>query len=165
MKKLTLFVFITLGAVCFAFSMSEKPKKNQNKVHTQKSKLSGKSLGYFAASITSDESRDGQVEITATVVARKNMSSAEFQWKTPKSAKIISGEDSGQVSLARGDQKVFSIIVDKDTVVEGDQLFFFVFEMKNGERHGFSQSFVYSPNNTSKSQIKSKTQKTPKYFE
>ncbi len=160
MKRISIFTLV-LVSTTFAFSMSKKPTKAAQTPVTPK--VSGKSLGYFHTVLWSEDNGNGDLKVIAKVVARKEMNDADFQWKVPGNVQVLSGDSSGDAVFAAGEEKVFSIVVSKDNLNEKDQFFFFVYEMKSGERHGTSQSFIYSTQDVSKSQQKLK--KLPKYYE
>ncbi len=163
MKQQILTTLVILAFSGLSFSMSQKPKA-QNPP-SKAAKVSGKSLGYFQTSLSKVENGNGDITLVARVLARNSMADSVFEWKTPKGASVISGDTSGQTGFDSGEEKIFSIVIDGETVSDKDQFFFFVYQMKNGEKHGASQTLIYSKDDVSKSQQKNNSKKTPKYYE
>ncbi len=163
MKQQVFTTILILSLSTLVFSMSEKPKAQTPPAKA--TKVSGKSLGYFQTSLNKVENGNGDITFVARVLARNAMEDSVFEWKTPEGVSVISGDTNGNTSFNPGEEKTFSIVVDGAEVSENDQFFFFVYKMKNGEKHGVSQTFVYSKDQVSKSQLKKKSKKTPKYYE
>lgn len=161
MSRKHLVIVLIAFSTSLGFAMSKKPAE------TPKSspKVSGKSLGYFHTKMWTEDNGNGDLTLFARVVSRKEMNNSDFKWKLPEGARLISGEQEGQFSFSQGQDKIFSVVVDKASIKDKDQFFFFVYEMKNGEKHGASQNLIYSASDVSKGQLKGNTKKTPKYYE
>jgi hypothetical protein len=93
------------------------------------------------------------------------MQEPQFQWKTPKNVKVVSGALRGSTSLPTDQETFFELTLVADSLQEGDQVYFFVFENNQGERHGISQQYQHSIQGVSKSQMRKTGSKPPRYFQ
>lgn len=164
MSKIIL-AFALLFTMACNPSQSTSSKKGFLKLHHDK-KAFGKSTGYFRIEIKTNSKIDGQIEFIAEVTALKNMGSVDYEWKLPDSLVPLDGPLKNQLDfIGKGSHQV-SIQLRTQDLKDNDQIFFFVYQMKNGERHGASKSFVFSESpKVEASSQKQKFNKTPKYFE
>lgn len=171
MKFFITITSLLLISLDLCFAMGRKPPTSSTKrsmTHQQK-KATGKSLGYFQINIKKLDNNNGEITLVADVLPRQDMPDSEFKWKVPDSVKVISGDKSGSLNLTRNTANSIALVISKDSLKAKDQIFFFIYKMKDGERHGGSFSYIHQTENgdIQKSQFKPKgPQKKPKkYFE
>lgn len=167
MKATFSILLLTSLFVFSANAMSKKPpEKNKETVEKQyQPKVSGKSLGYHQMGINGQTDSDGNLTLTATVISRLHMADSTFQWKIPKHLKVIAGDLTGDIDMTKGMETTFEITLSKKELLENDQIFFFAYKNKSGERHGGSTSYVYKTQDLTKSGLKKAVQKKIKYYE
>ena len=167
MKSFAILISFVFVAACTQ-GQSRVSKKNFLKNH-HSGKTFGKSTGYFKIDITSVDFENDQVQLVAKITPLKSMTDVDFKWTFPKNIALVSGEKQGSLDLSNKSESQVTLVFDKDSVEEGEQFFFFAYQMQNGERHGASKSFIFSQSNEEKSvrasSQKIKSKKHPKYFE
>jgi hypothetical protein len=162
MKSLMLFIFL-MSPQSFVWAMSKEPKKTSQPQKTI-TKM-GKATGYFNIAIEQVQEDDQTVTYKAQVLSMQTMTGSTFLWKIPDGALITEGEKQGAVDFNKGEVKEFTLHLSKGSLQPKDSLFFFVFKMKGGERHGASHSIVYGDKEVEKSGLRKKSQKPLKYYQ
>ncbi len=167
MKILVSLILVSLLSACTEGHTQSKNIKFTKPSHSHHQ---GKSTGHFKANIQLTYDQEESLEFTAQIQRLRSADRALVKWKLPKGAKLIQGQKTHEIDFADSGARVSKILVDKNSIKPGDQIFLFVYKMANGKKIGVSQSILYQPENNDveasghrkKSQ---KLKKTPKYYE
>lgn len=128
---------------------------------------SSKSTGYFRVTLNSQNLANGKIQLNAVITVQRSMKQADFEWKLPSSISVIEGDLKNHLTFDQSPSQTVSIQLSEAEAMAADPIFFFVYQVKNGERHGASTSWLYSNNEPAEkaSKMNLKSKKTPKYFE
>ncbi len=143
-------------------SASKKFLKPEETIHRNISK----SRSYISTEIEASFPAPDRIILSAKVLPHQDFLPAEIQWKWPETTTPLAGEAYLVRDLRAGEEIEFQIEFSLETVKDGDSFFFFVYKMKDGERHGTSHNFTYfSSENNRLEQKVHKSQKKPKFIE
>lgn len=165
MKIILLLLSVFAISCTQATSQEEAPKFLRN--HNSPYKAAGKARSFFNIKLESIETDKSFVELIATVKAVQDFSTATIEWQWPNHLEIVDGEKISSESFAAGETKTFAIKIKADTLKENDSIFFFAYNLQNGERYGASTNFLYKASGQfgRDTGIQQKTTKNPKIIQ
>lgn len=105
----------------------------------------GKMRGPMLLNIQSSLPDSSRLLLSASVKPFEDFGLARVEWKVPEHIKIHEGLVQQELELKAGQTYQVQLTLDTEGLKEGDQIFLFVYKMRNAERHGVSTSYTYRP--------------------
>lgn len=143
MKIFIVLLSLTLISCTQADSKVSEKKHKFLHNHPKKQKKLGKLRAYMQMQIEDVSRNDATLDLKATIIGQDQMSNAQLEWRWPKHVEMVSGQKNQTVNIQSGQTQEIDVSFDKNSLKANDQIFLFVYQMKNGERHGGTSSFVY----------------------
>lgn len=127
-------------------------------------KKMGKTRSYMQIMIQDVSKNEQTLDLRATVNPSGLFEGAQVEWKLPDSVEVVSGSSTQTLDLQPGHLQELEISLNRENLKDQDQIFLFIYKMKDGERHGSTASFIYRISQDEEN-IKQKTLKNPKIVE
>jgi hypothetical protein len=108
-------------------------------------KVLSKSRGYFQIQFSSTTTED-LIKLESVVKSLQDSVDIHVEWKLPENFQDLNRNNISPFNLNEGDQKSFSIELNKKLLKEGDLVFFYVYTIKDGERYGTSYTHSLDEN-------------------
>jgi len=149
-----------------AHALADKPQSkflNSGTHGHTKSKV----RSYYQVEVKPLNSAAGEVLLQADIMPHSTHPNTHVEWKLPRDMKPRRGSVHATFDAQAGVAGQFQILLDKDQLQEGDQIFVFVYHLIDETRYGLSQSYVYSTKINDESQPNSldKSQKSPRFLQ
>lgn len=153
------FLLIILALVgCTAHQPSASAQKHQF-IDSEKPLHQGKANKFVEAKLGFAKSSGETIRLQALVNSSVDMPQGQIEWKVPEGTVVVSGSLEGSVNFKAGNEEVFVLELEKASLKAGDKIFFFAFQMKDGERYGSPAMIVYGQSDEEKVFTKSSTNK------
>ena len=124
---------------------SSKFQKMQEQHNHSHGPFAGKARSTVRSQIITKLQKNGEMILSGTISPMIDMDSVEVEWKIPEHIKVISGSERESLKLVPGKTDNRDITIDPSTLKPDDRIFFFVYQMKNGERTGSSAQYHHKP--------------------
>lgn len=135
---------IFMGCTDNKVATSAKWKKMKQKDH-EMGHFSGKARSTVHSQIIVKPQKNGDMILSGTISPFVDMASAEIEWQIPKHVEILSGSETESIKINSGKAENRDITINPKTLKTGDRIFFFVYQMKDGERVGSSAQYHHKP--------------------
>ena len=149
-------VFIVVGCTKNRDVTSESAKwqklTQKTKAHSH-THSHGKARAVLQSDISVLESKDGSLKLTAHIMPFKDIHNIEIEWKLPEHVHILQGSQRGSIDISEKSNQKQILSIEKDSLKEGDRIFFFAYQMKEGERVGSSAQYHHTQQPAQKKQL------------
>ena len=145
---------------CHKVSTNQKKSVSKRLVSGNASKLKG----YMLLEITPSSPDSSRLLLSANIEPLENFGLAQVEWKVPEHLEVQEGLVQQELELEVGKNYQVTLSLNADDLKERDQIFLFVYKMKNGEKHGTTAAYTHhlsgeNPEDTSETQENSNPNK------
>src|SRR5690606_16805438 len=117
-----------------------------------------KSRGFVHLTIEEIKKEEDQLHLKVEIIPQKDMPSGQVLWQLPPEAVVIEGEMEQDLPLTAHSIVHKEIVIDTTNLKDKAQIFFFAFQLQNGERYGASGSYTFKRAASSEFKASGKTQ-------